>query len=327
MSGGIAVRSVQTMGIVLLLAACGAPSSPSASDLAASMPGDTSSPSASLPASPAAMATTAPTPDAQETERPPRPGWADDPPKPLLLNRAVRVLVDELNVRDEPSTSARRTGTVRVDDVLAVILYPPVEADGYLWYYGITAGSDGQLRPLPHDPFDRQDGFGGWFAALQGTTPYVEPLDPRCPGVVDRVGPHSLETLGAMLGAELLACFGDRPVEFEGTLEPPPGVPPEIWGDFEPRWLADPNFVNLVSWEADNRLWLNVRIPPSVSGRPEAGSTVHVRGHFDDSAAADCVVALDPPWGRIHPRPAPASFARLWCRQMFVVDAWEAVRA
>ncbi|HJR90718.1 MAG TPA: hypothetical protein VJ782_11225, partial [Aeromicrobium sp.] len=224
--------------VVVLLAACGAPGSPSAS-VPAPTPPATIVPSASPVASAAAIATTAPSPDAQETERPPRPGWAENPPKPLLLSRAVRVLVDRLNVRDEPSTSARRAGTVGVDDVLVVVLYPPVEADGYVWYYGVTAGSDGQLRPLPHDPFDHQDGFfGGWFAGVQGSTPYVEPLDPRCPEPIDRV---SLETIGAMLGAERLACFGDRPVEFEGTLEPPPAVPPEIFGEFTPRWLADPN--------------------------------------------------------------------------------------
>ena len=131
-----------------------------------------------------------------------------------------------------------------------------------------------------------------------------------------------------MLGAERLARFGDRPVEFEGTLEPPPAVPPEIFGEFTPSWLADPNIVNYVSADGtDKRFGLNVRIPPSFSGRPDTGSAVGVRGHFDDPAAADCVVGLDPPWVGGRPRPGPASIARLWCRQMFVVDFWWVVQA
>jgi hypothetical protein len=232
----------------------------------------------------------------------------------VLLYRAVRVVVDELNVREEPFTSARRVGRVHAGDVLVVVFYPPVDSEGYLWYYGTTAAGDDELLPLPIDPFDRQDGFGGWFAVGAGAIEYVEPLGPRCPQAV------TLELLSSMLGAERLACFGDESIEFEGMLQRPPAVPPEIFGEFQPRWLADPNIVNLITTGRDTGIGLNVRIPPSISERPAAGAMISVRGHFDDRRAVDCAVAPDPFWGRVSP--APPSFAALWCRQMFVVEAW-----
>ena len=148
--------------------------------------------------------------------------------------------------------------------------------------------------------------------------PYVELVAPRCPERIE------LETLAVMVPGERVACFGDQAIEFEGTLRPPPSVGPEIYGDFKPRWLADPNIVNVVTGELDAGIGLNLRIPPSVTERPEVGY-IHVRGHFDDPAAANCAVALDTPWRNMNPSPAPGAFARLWCRQMFVVEAWKRV--
>lgn len=307
------MRALKALAFGALVAACAGPGAPSPSIVSGS-------PSPSMPASPApsptAEASLAPTAEPQETERTASRRWADPPPTPLLLYRAVRVVVDELNIRYEPSTSARRLGAARAGDVLAVILYPTVGSDGYVWQYGVTVAGDGELPPLPRDPFDVQDGIGGWFAVGTGEIEYVEPLGPRCPETV------TLETLGAMLGAERVACFGDDAIEFKGTLQPPPGVPPEIFGEFTPQWLADPNIVNAVTTGPDSPIGLNLRVPPSIAERPPAGAIIRVQGHFDDPRADKCDVAPDPPWGNINPRPAPYSFAQYWCRQMFVVDAW-----
>ena len=312
-----ACRQLSAIGIALILGACSPAASPSG-ESESLRPSDIVAASPSLMSSPLPAASPIPsaTEGAEETGEPPQRGWAVDPPKPLLMGSAVRVLVDDLNVRYRPSTSARRIGVVGKDQVLLVsMISPPVEADGYIWYYGV--GPLNELPPLPQDPYAGIDQFGGWFAALAGSTPYVEAVDPRCPLEWD------VEMLGAMLPAERLACFRSDVLAFEGDLLPPPGVPPEIFGEFRPRWLADPNIVNFVveRGPGDQRLGLNLRFPPSLE-RP-ANGPILVRGHFDDPHAGDCAVALDPPWGNFNPTPVPDAVARLWCRQMFVVDRFK----
>jgi hypothetical protein len=304
--------------MVLVLAACAGPTVPSASPLLASP-----SPSAtsSVPISPLPTSTTlaSEAPTAEPAAR----GWAQDPPKPLLLGRAVRVTVAELNVRFRPSTSARVVGTVRADHVLAISQLPPIESAGYLWYHGLTVSIDGELPPLPDNPVDRQDGIGGWFAAMKGSMPYVAPLPPRCPETVD------LENLGAMLPAEQLACFGDESIEVEGTYGCPPctGV---YRGEFQPKWLADPAIYNLVS-EVGASLEgsrLPVRFRPDAPRPPTDGSIIRIRGHFDDPAASDCSMSMPDPWvdnNDFHVEPVPSAVARLWCRQMFVVENYRVI--
>jgi hypothetical protein len=282
-----------------------------------------------VPVSPlptSSLASEAPTAGAQETEEPTVRGWAQDPAKPLLVGRAVRVTVAELNVRARPSTSARVVGTVRADHVLAVSQLPPVDSAGYLWYHGLAVSIDGKLPPLPHNPADRHVGFGGWFAAMKGSTPYVAPLPPRCPETVD------LENVGAMLGAEQLACFGNQSIEFEGTYGCPP-CSPMFSGEFEPKWLADPAIHNLVS-EVGASLQgssLRVRFRPGAAGAPSDGSIIRIRGHFDDPAAGDCSMSMPDPWSEFMESdpmefdPVPAAVARLWCRQMFVVESYDVI--
>ena len=311
-----ACRQVGAIGMAMILGACSPAASPSGGPTTVG-PSNVVAASPSVTAStlPAASPTPTATEGAEETDGPAERGWAVDPPKPLLMGSAVRVLVADLNVRYRPSTSARRTGVVGRDQVLLVSILPPVEADGYLWYYGV--GPFGELPPLPQDPYAGTDLFGGWFAAMAGSTPYVKAIDPRCPADVD------LKTLGAMLPAERLACFEGDVISLEGDLRPPPRVPPEIFGQFRPRWLADPNIVNFVSeLGTDGQgLGLNLRFPASLE-RPADGPVL-VRGHFDDPRSGDCTIALDPPWGSLNPAPVPDSVARLWCREMFVVEQYE----
>ena len=166
----------------------------------------------------------------------------------------------------------------------------------------------------------------GWFAAMRGSTAYVERLRPRCPDIVD------LKNVGGMVPAEHLACFGTQSIEFEGTYGCPP-CNPIPYGDFEPKWLADPAVYNLVS-EVGGRMQgssLTVRFPPDGPGPPADGSIIRVRGHFDDPAAGDCSIRWPDPWAAFlesDPRefdPAPAAVARHWCRQMFVVEHYDTI--
>lgn len=262
--------------------------------------------------------TPGPTADLTATDDPSDSFWSQDPPEPLLLGTAVRVVVAELNIRDAPTTSAKRVDTFRADQVIVVDeIIPPVEADGYTWYEGAGpfGNGTGQLEPLPHPAVEESYPTSGWFAASKGTTRFVKPATARCPSDV------KIANLGAMTPAERLDCFGDRTIELEGTFRY--GCPTcEYFGAFDPQWLASPNEFNYISETGTGAdgLGLNLRVPSGPT-RPENGSIVKVRGHFDDAAADTCTLSLVP-WDYMDTEadPAPRSVARLWCRQQFVVE-------
>jgi len=270
---------------------------------------------------------TAPTETAQPTAVPlptdvPTEGvWDQDPPEPLLLGAAVRVVVGELNIRAGPSTSAKLFATFEADEVIIVRdIIPPVEADGFVWYQGDGPFGDGtgELPPLPQPADAGIEPVSGWFAATEGTKLFVKPAPARCPTSID------VKNLGAMLPAERLSCFGDRSIEFKATYAY--GCPTcEYFGRFDPAWLASPNEVNYVteSGIGVSGLGLNVRVPPALV-RPENGSWVSVHGHFDDPAARDCSISLTP-WDYRDMRldRVPGSIAKLWCRQQLVVEKFD----
>jgi hypothetical protein len=329
------VHRVGAIALVGLLAGCtGQPTSPSNSTDGTQTASQSIGPTASPMATNATAAPPTAAPEASATPVTPDEtplsgggGWAKNPPQPVLLNRAVRVVVAELNMRERPTTSAKRVWTMSRDLVLGVNYYPPVRADGYTWYFGTTLRSEeGHLPPLPENPHAVIDPIGGWFAAGKGSIEYVEPIPPRCPAVVELpnlgVSEVDLRNLGVMLAQERLSCFEDFPIEFEGTYGCP-GCTPELFGDFRPRWLADPNIVNFVG--DPNGFGILLRFPREGTGPPTDGSIIRVRGHFDDPAASSCELAFVEPWGDMVPAPAPSSFAEHWCRQMFVVDRYDVI--
>jgi len=231
------------------------------------------------------------------------------------MRTAIRVAVDELNVRARPTTSARVVGTVSRGNIL-IVGGAPVESDGYVWYSGRIIAVSGDLPALPKPILSAGEPVSGWFAAFKGDTPHVALIDARCPSVID------LRNVAAMLPAERLACFGDRAIVLEGTI----GCEPctiHIFGDYE--WLYNPNAVDTLLWDD----WMEganlmLRFPPDGPNPPNAGRIIRVRGHFDDSASADCSLGEAYPWGdaftfeRIGP-----SVARQLCRQEFVVEREE----
>ncbi|MCI0347553.1 MAG: hypothetical protein L0221_19300, partial [Chloroflexi bacterium] len=129
-----ALRRLPVIALLALVGACGAPAA-----LPTSTPAGSPTPTTQAsPPSSQAVASTSPTQTPEPTveptlepERTPEPidgSWAQDPPTPLLIGAAVRVLISELNVREQPSISARRVGTATPEDILAVGSVPPVEA-------------------------------------------------------------------------------------------------------------------------------------------------------------------------------------------------------
>jgi hypothetical protein len=247
--------------------------------------------------------------------------WAQDPPRPYLLGVAVRVVVDRLNIRwQAPSTSADVIGTVTRGKLLAAS-GPPVRADGYLWYRGALIES-ADLPALPAELVPPGDGLNGWFAAGKDAVSYVEVLDARCPRVVD------LDNVAAMVGGERVTCFGGRSIELEGTYGCP-ACTSDIFGTFEPDWLANPNvggqFLSATGRSDGSGMLL--RFPPQVTP-PAFGSIVRLRGHFDDPAAMTCAIAPDYFWDdATDPHPAPDAIAHELCRQQLVVESYDVVGA
>ena len=252
------------------------------------------------------------------TTEPTPSSWAQDPPRPLLVDAAVRVVVDELNARARPSTSARLVGAVVRGNIL-VFRGAPIEADGYIWYRGWLAGERlGDVPPPPRPILDVGDPLGGWFATSRGAIAYVTPIEPRCPDVID------FANVVAMLGAERLTCFDDRSIEVQGTYGCF-GCTTHIFGAYKPDWLTNPNSVEQFLWDVPMEdMGLLLRFPPDGFPKPQGGDILRVQGHFRDEAAERCSIALAYPWAdgfEFHP--VGPSVARQLCRQEFVVDRYD----
>jgi hypothetical protein len=105
---------------------------------------------------------------------------------------AVEVRVAELNLRRNPTTSARRVEILERGNLLVVSPsdfvsagWGPIQADGYSWYPVIkvdVVDGDGELDPLPaHPVLFGAELTAGWIAADDGTDRYVRQVAPRCP--------------------------------------------------------------------------------------------------------------------------------------------------
>jgi hypothetical protein len=276
-----------------------------------------SSGASAVPASP--ETTTEPTGPILPTTGPTGPSWTPRPAEALLLNSAVYVLVDKLNVREKPTVDSKSLGVVARGDFLLVDVYGPFSHDGYTWYPAVFVASAGE-PPVVGVDLSRSDGIRGWIAVAKGTLNYVQQLRPRCPATIDTASMQS------MLGSELLACFGSNTIELTGTFGCG-GCGGTTPGSYEPIWLAHPMNYNYLSvYPVGDRLGQFVlHFPPTMGEAPVAGSVIRVRGHFDDAAAATCQISVIDP---LHPDPEhlvtiPSEAAQLVCAQQFVVEAVE----
>jgi hypothetical protein len=312
--------AIRIMALVVVAAGCDASASPSATPIPPATSGPSvlaETPGATDDATPTPAPTAVLLPTAEPTERPAAREWAQDPPRPFLLDAAALVVVDELNVRERPSTSAEPLGTVVRGNVL-VFRGPPFEADGYVWYRGWVAwNAIGDVPALPVPILDVGDALSGWFATSRGDVAYVTPIEGRCPDI------RELRNVLGMLGTERLQCFGDRSIELEGTFGCA-GCTTHIFGEYRPDWLTNPNRTDFLWRDPMEGPALRLRFPPDGQGAPADGTILRVRGHFDDGAAGRCSLALAYPWSdgfTFHA--VPDSVARQLCRQEFVVDGYD----
>ena len=313
---------VRLLALIIALAGCGSPAVATPSPEPTATVADSPVPATGQPSAAPTEEPVEPTDEPEPARTDPASAslWAQDPPTPLLMGSAVRVIVAELNLRARPDTSARIFGTAPEGAIIAVRAMPPVEKDGYIWYAGIVVRDGGDLPALPERPIPVGDSLTGYFAASRGSTSYVSRLEARCPATVDLVN------LSGMLPAERLACFDDRTIELEGTYGCPAVCLSHIFGEYEPDWLLNPNLHPLLWEEPDEGFPLVIRFPPSVSQQDEAltGHVLRVTGHFRDPAASTCSMAMDYWWDDgIDSHPVPDVAARLLCRQEFVVQSYE----
>jgi hypothetical protein len=141
------------------------------------------------------------------------------------------------------------------------------------------------------------------------------------------IGEADITTLYALTPWERLACLGDRQITVEGTY----GCGEcggEALGTFTPEWLAHPIDVDVLRPPLAQPVSvvenLVLRTPPELPQvLPEgAGSILRVTGHFNDARSVDCVVAPGEPGQE---RVANDLAAEWYCREQFVVDAWEVI--
>ena len=295
----------------LVLVGCGtqtdAPPSDRQSSVSISSPTAASSPSAT----PAVSSTVAPT--------------VRSSPSPVAETRLeiFTSAVDGLRLRTGPSTAAERvayrTGTdgalIALDagETLAA-LDGPVVSDGFDWYLVQLTSSGRGVGQL------------GWAATPHVGDAWLVPGELECPPA-----PLDLATAIAMAPAEALYCSGGDDLSFEGHVVT--GFGCNVMGTFEPEWLAHPcanmSFISPVPpSETDRPLFLHYPAPgvpnPTLSYSDEP--LVRIVGHYDDPAAAGCIIEPvelspgAPAFGATDPAADDAE-----CRLRFVVTEVEAL--
>ena len=249
-----------------------------------------------------------PTPDAPRMPLPYPSTW---------LNTALRVTADTLVLRQVPSMGGAEVATARRDFMLVTDGSLLVEAEGSSWYHVTIFAEVPLVQELPRD-FRDALGASGWVAVRGAAGTVAVPVDPRCPegtAIVDVV---------AMLESERLACFGTRTVEIEGIFECD-GCENTVDGVYAPAWLAGRSTAVLRA-EAAARRSLELHLPPDGPGWPPTGSSVRLRGHFDDSLAVTCGLSVQTPdFGDPESTISPIDLesVRVLCRQAFVVESYE----
>jgi hypothetical protein len=271
--------------------------------------------SSSEAGTPSASATpTAPPPTSQPSATP-LPTLAFEPPADILPPFSVTaVAVDALRIREQPRLSAPMVATAGKGELVYLNSYGGrVAADGLDWYpVGFAAG----YRAWPKSP--PGSSLNGWAAVGSGDQSYLELVAPRCPA-----GGPDLAALLGMGAWERLACFGDRPLTVEGTYGCG-GCGGTTGGDFAPQWLAFPGigFMLRVDWQ-DTSGVVQLRVAPDLGiTYPADGSIVRVTGHFNDPASATCTMTR---FNGDQGGPVDPASAHLYCREQFVLDAFEII--
>ena len=247
------------------------------------------------------------------------------PPDVLPVGSRVEVVVDALRIRARPTTDSEVVASVARGEVLflpdwsepGLRIGPTTAEDGLDWY---AAEHIPGVSEWPNDA--QGDRVRGFVAAEADGQPFIELLEPRCPATAD------VASLTGITAWERLACFGERQQTIEGTYGC--GVCDALaWpGTFEPEWLA--SYLNQVfpvlspvgRVQQGGFEPVALAFPPDVAepAGQDAGSIVRVTGHCNDARAADCVIEVGEGSDVFTVNDTAAEW---YCREQFVVEAWE----
>ncbi len=229
-------------------------------------------------------------------------------PDNLLPPYSVASVLEELELREGPGVGGPVLTTIAAGQVVWIQgsgEFGPVTTGGVTYYpasfalnyAGWPAGVDG--------------GFQGWVPTERDGVPLVELAPVVCPVDAPRPG-----VLAGMTAWARLTCYGRGEVVLEGSWVNGSGG---IWPwDGEPAWLVPPDVERAISG-ADGQfsfvLAPNVVVP---AGLEAVGGRVRITGHFDDPAAATCVIRAGEPIVE-----QPAGSVHLFCRERFVATSLE----
>jgi len=233
-------------------------------------------PSPSAAASPPVAS---PTPDASESQVPsPSPSASEPATAAVIPNRAIaEVTTDGLNLRAAAGEGSESLLTLEPGRRLFIIGEPSDEAD-LRWY-----------RVAPFDDAEAcENGCGliGFVATpVSGEEQaWIQAVDVTCPP-----SPMTAEQIGVLDPLEALHCYGRNEIEITGTLDLPIHGPISPYR-YSPEWLTQGSLLFMRdAW------WITYRPHPDAGlEEPERGDVVRVTGHFEDPAATDCRVTIDP---------------------------------
>jgi hypothetical protein len=275
--------------------------------------------------SPASSATPSDTPAASPSSSP-APTPVVTPPAGILLPPGSKgtVSVDQLNVRQDPSTSAPVMAAFKRGDPITIlhsIVEPlPVNADGITWYEIEMASSGSQPCRQPcTQPY-------GWVAAGDGSTDFLALAEPTtCEDLIP--GPITLQKLIAADSWHRLACLGDAPVTVTGVyVQGCQGgaADPNSYG---PGWLIDWCATQLLMPQESARNGAGgtkaldtVTAPALGQAFEPIGTIARVTGHFNDPASQTCFMRF----GGL-PNNYASGAEALDCREQFVVTKIEVI--
>jgi hypothetical protein len=262
-------------------------------------------------------------------------------------------LVDDLTVREGPSTTRTALGTLGPAGEAVFVVAGPVEADGHQWYQLASVwepdGSCIEAPGLPEPSLRCYTWFGWGAGTSAGGEAWLGPRPDVCPRP-----PIEAADFVMLAPLERLVCFGNTELMLR-AFHPPPmalgcGLRPF---HVEPSWLDQcaGTWLTLGEWRSheddavgSGRLGFAVNVHPSLGdcaiwsagwggfdyedrascpltgGHEADGRWIEVGGHLDDPAAKTCVIEIDV--GSPDPAHLPTAEAViLECRASLVVTS------
>jgi hypothetical protein len=279
---GVVLLAILTTVLILLLSNLGGDGTGSSPSPGATASGDPSaSPGGSQPASSASAV--------------PSAAGESGAPVGIAVDSVVETAVEGLSIRQGPSTSAERLGSLELG-ATSYVAGGPADADGFRWYLISTFGlppNTGCAGEPETDPYNCPAWFGWAAAASEAGETWLRPHELECPS--EPLTAESLILAQTNLGR--LACLGAEPFTFRGWWPEIPddaGLGGACAGQEEPSgWLLcqniNHNAVMIDETQGFEGVGARVSIDPASGlSMPERGTWIELRVHLDDPAAQGC---------------------------------------